>query len=362
MKTMPPSYLKPHEAVPAICNTAEFIHAPGNEVLVGASAPVERLRRQIHQYAPSRYPVLIVGESGSGKEIVASMLHQHSNRNNHRYFAVNCAAIAPNLVEAALFGFAKGAFTGASNATAGYFGDVEDGTLFLDEIGELPMEVQAKLLRVLENGTYQRVGETMTRVSHARIIAATNRDLKSETRDGRYRVDLYHRLSVFTLSVPPLRELGDDRRLLLHHFLTRQQAQTGLPPFELTEDASEVWMHYDFPGNVRELRNIVIRLMAKYAGHPVDRGMLLAELDNVTDEPPEQDPTSSIDAARRRLLHTRQFDLDRLLAACERCHVQAALAITGGNLSRAARMLGIRRTTLYSRILNYPIKLREPKQ
>lgn len=338
------------------------MQAPINEVLVGDSAPIERLRRQIHQYAPSRYPVLVVGESGSGKEIVANMLHLHSSRSGNRYLAVNCAAIAPNLVEAALFGFARGAFTGANNATAGYFGDVEDGTLFLDEIGELPLEVQAKLLRVLENGTYQRVGETMTRVSHARIIAATNRDLKGEAREGRYRVDLYHRLSVFTLSVPPLRELGDDRRLLLHHFLARQQAQSARPPFELTQDAWEVWQHYDFPGNVRELRNIVIRLMAKYAGQAVDRGLLLAELDNGSDEPPEQDPTSSVDAARRRLLHTRQFDLDRLLAECERCHVQAALAITGGNLSRAARMLGIRRTTLYSRILNYPIKLREPKQ
>jgi transcriptional regulator with GAF, ATPase, and Fis domain len=157
------------------------------------------------------FPVLIEGESGSGKERVASSLHQLSPRAAKPYLALNCAAISPTLVEPTLFGYAKGAFTGATSARAGYFEEAENGTLFLDEIGELPLELQAKLLRVLENGEYQRVGETQPRFSNARVVAATNRDLRAEIKAGRFRADLYHRLSVFSIAVPPLREMGEDK-------------------------------------------------------------------------------------------------------------------------------------------------------
>jgi DNA-binding NtrC family response regulator len=172
--------------------------------LLGNSVPMQKLRAQIKQYGDSPFPVLIEGESGSGKELVASCcLHRLTARRDKPYFALNCAAISPTLVEPTLFGYAKGAFTGAIQAKSGYFEDAEDGTLFLDEIGELPLDLQPKLLRVLENGEFQRVGETQQRVSRARVIAATNRDLRKEVREGRFRADLYHRLSVFTINVPP---------------------------------------------------------------------------------------------------------------------------------------------------------------
>src|SRR5690606_6281254 len=185
------------------------IERPGAEaedarLLVGDSPALRRLRSQIDLYAASVFPALIEGESGSGKERVAWLLHHLSPRANQPFLALNCAAISPTLVEPTLFGYARGAFTGAQQAKSGYFEDAGEGTLFLDEIGELPLDLQAKLLRVLENGEYQRVGETQTRVSRARIVAATNRDLRHEVRAGRFRSDLYHRLSVFELAVPPL--------------------------------------------------------------------------------------------------------------------------------------------------------------
>src|SRR5258705_5210551 len=192
--------------------------AESARALIGDSPAIRRLRSQIDLYAAAAFPALIEGESGSGKERVAFALHHLSARAKAPFLALNCAAISPTLVEATLFGYAKGAFTGANVARSGYFEDAGEGTLFLDEIGELPGELQAKLLRVLENGEYQRVGETQTRVSRARIVAATNRDLRDEVRQGGFASDLYHRLSVFTLVVPPLRDLGDDRQRLLDYY------------------------------------------------------------------------------------------------------------------------------------------------
>jgi two-component system nitrogen regulation response regulator GlnG len=328
--------------------------------LIGNSPAIQKLRFQLQQYAESPFPVLIEGESGSGKEIVASScLHRDTNRHNKPFFALNCAAISPNLVEPTLFGFAKGAFTGATTAKSGYFEDAADGTLFLDEIGELPLELQAKLLRVLENGEYQRVGETQKRISRARIIAATNRDLRKEIRAGNFRADLYHRLSVFSITVPPLREMDDDKFLLLDHFRHRYATQSHQPPFDLGDEARSVWRHYSFPGNVRELRNIVIRLSAKYPGQAIGRNELEAELD-LQDEAAEPTdaaaPTAPTDhdemlaAATRRLQRAEPFHLDTMLAETERSYIDAALQLAHGNVSQAARLLGINRTTLYNRM------------
>jgi two-component system nitrogen regulation response regulator GlnG len=283
--------------------------------------------------------VLIEGESGSGKELVAKRLHRLSPRAGRPYFSLNCAAISPQLVEPTLFGYVKGAFTGAQANKSGFFEDAADGTLFLDEIGELPLDMQAKLLRVLENGEYQRVGETQRRTARCRVIAATNRDLRRAVREGAFRADLYHRLSVFTLSVPPLRELDQDKLLLLEHF--RHNA------FELDEAATARWMRYDFPGNVRELRNIVIRLAAKYPGQRLSVAELEPELDlqSVVAE-----KASLVDEAVRQLERGGQFDLDQTLKAWERSYIEAALRLTRGNVSQAAKLLGINRTTLYSRL------------
>ena len=344
-------------------------HEPGltESPLIGNSPAIQKLRVQLQQYADSPFPVLIEGESGSGKEIVASScLHHDTKRRNRPFFALNCAAISPSLVEPTLFGYARGAFTGASTAKSGYFEDAADGTLFLDEIGELPLELQAKLLRVLENGEFQRVGETQKRFSQARIIAATNRDLRKELKKGNFRADLYHRLSVFSITVPPLREMDDDKFLLLEHFSQRYALQSKQPAFTLSETARTLWARYAFPGNVRELRNIVIRLTAKYPGQVIQSGALETELDLQDDTPASPLPAPSaiireddslIAAARRRLQEPEPFRLDQLLAETERNYIEAALRLAHGNVSQAARLLGINRTTLYNRMESFAKEL-----
>jgi len=322
--------------------------------LIGKSPALQKLKSQISQYADSPFPALIEGESGTGKELVSVLLHRLSWRRPKPWYALNCAAIAPTLVEPTLFGYAKGAFTGATQNKSGYFEDAGDGTLFLDEIGELPLELQAKLLRVLENGEYQRVGETQQRFSRARVIAATNRDLRQEIRKGQFRPDLYHRLSVFTISVPPLRDMDEDKVLLLEHYRRFYAEQAKMQPFSLDEGAQKAWRDYHFPGNVRELRNIVIRLTTKYAGQklsaveiepefdleaPIDTGAGLAG-----------DAGTLIEQAQRHLQRERSFDLDNMLKAWEQGYIEAAMRLTRGNVSQAAKMLGINRTTLYSRM------------
>ncbi len=325
--------------------------------LVGLSPAVLKLRQQIAQFADSPFPVLIEGESGSGKELVSSCLHRLSMRSKKPFLALNCAAISPTLVEPTLFGYSKGAFTGAVTARSGYFEDAIDGTLFLDEIGELPFELQAKLLRVLENGEFQRVGETQTRHSNARIVAATNRDLRSEVRASRFRADLYHRLSVFTVSVPPLRDLNDDKIGLLQHFRAFYAMQVNTKAFELNADAHARWMSYHFPGNVRELRNIVIRLTTKYGGQSVTQQQLEDELDTEMYAPAGADMPSDNksleDMAKKHLQSQTNFSLDQTLKQWEQSYVEAALKITHGNLSQAAKLLGVNRTTLYSRMQAY---------
>jgi len=306
---------------------------------VGASPALAKLKSQIAQFAAAPYPVLIEGESGSGKELVALRLHRLSPRAARPYFSLNCAAISPQLVEPTLFGYVKGAFTGAQSSKAGFFEDAADGTLFLDEIGELPLDMQAKLLRVLENGEYQRVGETQRRTARCRVIAATNRDLRRAVREGAFRADLYHRLSVFTLGVPPLRELDQDKLLLLDHFRKKS--------FDFDDSATARWLRYAFPGNVRELRNIVIRLSAKYPGQRISAAELEPELDLDAEI---KEKSGIVEQALRQLERTGQFDLDETLKAWERGYIEAALRLTQGNVTQAAKLLGINRTTLYSRM------------
>ena len=325
--------------------------------IVGVSFALDKLRNQIKLYADAPFPVLIEGESGSGKELVAKSLHAWSKREAKPYLALNCAAISPTLVEPTLFGYAKGAFTGAMQAHSGYFEDARDGTLFLDEIGELPLELQAKLLRVLENGEFQRVGETTSRFSNSRIVAATNRDLRKEVREGRFRGDLYHRLSVFSVHVPPLREQDEDKNVLLQHFRDLYAREVGVPPFKLTADAQQLWMDYHFPGNVRELRNIVIRLTTKYAGQDVNARGLEAEFDldtvNPASIPLPNDAQALQDYAKNHLKSVHGFNLDVVMKQWEKSYVEAALSMTHGNLSQAAKILGVNRTTLYSRMQTY---------
>ena len=358
-KPAKPAYLKQKLLEALQASTAE-VQAAATPVaagspldaLIGTSEPMMGLKTQISLYAASPFPVLIEGESGSGKEVVASCLHALGPRHAKPYLALNCAAIAPSLVEPTLFGYAKGAFTGAQTAKAGYFEDAQDGTLFLDEIGELPLALQAKLLRVLENGEYNRVGETASRKSQARIFAATNRDLRSESKNGGFRADLYHRLSVFSVRVPPLRDLGEDKFALLTHFRLLYAAAAGTPPFALSSSAERIWLDYPFPGNVRELRNVVIRLVTKFPGREIAARELEAELDSgaalMSGAPLDGD---SIDeAALKELSRRGVFNLDDKLEAWERAYISSAMKLANGNVSQAARLLGINRTTLYSRM------------
>lgn len=323
--------------------------------ILGNSLPIQALRTQIAQFADSIFPVLIEGESGAGKELIASSFHTSSQRADKPYLSINCASISPLLAESILFGHIKGSFTGAVTSQNGYFEEASDGTLFLDEIGELPMEMQAKLLRVLENGEFQRIGETTTRKSQARIVAATNRNLRAEVKEGRFRADLYHRLTVFSVHAPPLRDLDEDRHILREHFTHFYADQIGQTPFTLDDDAQALWMDYHFPGNVRELRNIVIRLIAKYAGKTVNATDLAREFDLSVPDSVEgilnlDDEESMTTNAEIHLKRQANIKLDQVLKSWERAYLNAAMQITHGNLSQAAKLLGVNRTTLYSRM------------
>lgn len=313
--------------------------------IIGQSLAVQALRQQIALYAPMPFPVLIEGESGCGKELIAAALQKLSASHAEPFKILNCAAISPQLLESTLFGHSKGAFTGATHQHNGFFEDAANGTLFLDEIGELPLELQANLLRVLENGQYQRVGETQTRISSARIIAATNRNLRDAVKSGKFRADLYHRLNVFAINAPALRDLGSDKLLLLQHFRQLFSSQLKLSPFELHPNALGKWEDYSFPGNMRELRNIVLRLSAKYAGLTVTVEQLQDELD-----PSALSECSSLNETLKAQLLAGNFDLNLALRDQESRYINTALELSSNNISEAAKLLGINRTTLYSRM------------
>jgi len=313
---------------------------------IGQSLAMETLRARIQQFANSPFSVLIEGESGSGKELIAQCLHTKSGRAKSPCLIVNCAAFTSELLEAQLFGHAKGAFTGANTARSGFFEEATAGSLILDEIGEMPLQLQSKLLRVLENGEYYRLGETKVRQSQARIIASTNRDLRKEVMTKQFRGDLYHRLSVLTIQVPPLSERDEDKLLLLKHFQNFYAEMGTL--FQLDEEAEECWKNYHFPGNIRELRNIVIRIGAKYPNQLINKTLLEGELESHLTHQASDDLDS--DVAITRHLNQNGFSLDEILLDWERRYINAALKISQDNLSQAARLLGVNRTTLYSKM------------
>jgi len=323
--------------------------------IIGNSSPMSALREQIGQFAEPVFPVLVEGESGTGKELVATALHQQSRRADKPYLVINCAAIAPELLESQLFGHTKGAFTGASKSHKGFFEDAEDGTLFLDEIGEMAIDLQAKLLRVLESGEFHRIGETRSIKSRARIIAATNKSLAQEVAQGNFRADLFHRLSILKIQMPAVRERrdqhGDDGLLLLQHFLDFYA--DSMQPIKLNTDAVQAWSSYDFPGNVRELRNIVIRLCTKYPGQTINAAQLQAEF-----EQPNFDASHNADLEDnpfstqqiKQQIADGELNLNLKLKELEEFVIQQAMQVYSGNLSQVAKALQINRTTLYSRM------------
>ena len=317
--------------------------------LIGRSAGIEAVRNQIQQFADSPFPVLIEGESGTGKEMIARALHENSKRGNEPYLVINCASIAPDLLEAQLFGHRKGAFTGAESEHSGFFIEVGKGTLFLDEIGELPLELQSKLLRVLETGEFYRVGETRVQQSQARIVAATNKVLAEEVAAGNFRTDLYHRLGILHISLPPLRDREEDKQLLLDHF--QQLYADTVPPFTFDEEAGRLWNSYVFPGNVRELRNIVIRLGTKYPGGTVTQRQLNEELETqLSADALKGQSTPLTDEYIVSKIEAGELKLDELLSDIESRCIRIALEKYNNNISKAAEALHVNRTTLYSRV------------
>jgi transcriptional regulator with GAF, ATPase, and Fis domain len=303
--------------------------------LVGSDPSMQTLAAFIAKAAPSPSPVLVLGESGTGKELVARALHQQSKRADRPLQVINCAAIAENLVESTLFGHVKGAFTGADETRPGVFELADGATLFLDEVGELPGGVQAKLLRALEQGEVQRVGDSALRRVDVRLIAATNRDLADEVKAGRFREDLFHRLDVLSVVLPPLRTRPGDLDQLVDHFLAECAKRLGQEVKRLAPEARTLLLRYAWPGNVRQLRNVLERACVLSAGTVIVPDDLPADL--------RQEP-AAVTVATAAMAP---------LAAIERQHILHVLDHCGGNKKQAAEVLGIDRSTLYAKLRLY---------
>ena len=327
--------------------------------LIGRSPAMQEIYRVIARLTQTDLTVMIMGESGTGKELVARALHDYGKRRHGRFVAVNMAAIPKELVESELFGHERGAFTGATNRGIGRFEQAEGGTLFLDEIGDMPLEAQTRLLRVLQQGEYTTVGGRMPIRTDVRIIAATNRDLRQLIAQGLFREDLYYRLNVVPLRLPPLRERAEDIPDLARHFLRKAESE-GLPVKSFDAEGLELLRRYRWPGNVRELENLVRRLVVLNAGETIPATAIAMEVREPARvaEPDEEAP--QLGAAVERFLtgyFLSQGDklpppgvYDRILQEVERPLISICLAATKGNQIRAAQLLGLNRNTLRKKI------------
>ncbi len=319
----------PSAAVPAGERTVSGL--PPDQVLF-AGGVMQEVRRMLHEVAPTEATVLITGESGTGKELAAQAVHQASRRAKGPFVALNCAAVPENLLESELFGHEKGAFTGATQARQGKFELAAGGTLFLDEIGELPLSLQSRFLRVLQERIFERVGGSRVLTADVRVVAATNRDLADEVRQRRFREDLFYRLNVFPLHLPPLRERRDGLPLLVAHLLERAAVSNGAGAPVVTPAALAALYRYSWPGNIRELRNVL------------ERALILARGEITTAELPEavRSPVQFIDDEQALSLKER-----------ERAVIMEALADCGNNRRLTAEKLGISRRTLQYRLKEY---------
>ncbi len=318
--------------------------------ILGRSEAIRSLLDELQVVADSELPVLLLGETGVGKELFARWLHQHSPRRRQPLVHVNCAALPESLAESELFGHAKGAFSGATSDRPGRVEAANGGTLFLDEVGELPLSVQAKLLRTLQNGEIQRLGTDQPRRVDVRIIAATNRNLQQSVRDGLFRADLYHRLSVYPAPIPPLRERGNDVLLLAGHFLELNRTRLGLRGVRLSPAAEQALLAYPWPGNVRELEHVISRAALRLVSRGGERESILTlepellDLDGMSTTivhpvPGEGRPAQE---ASGRILPLR-VSVD----ACQRQAIRQALAAADGNWAQAARLLELDASNLH---------------
>jgi anaerobic nitric oxide reductase transcription regulator len=322
--------------------------------ILGNSEAIARLRREIALVAASDLTALITGETGVGKELVAHHIHAASARHDEALIHVNCAALPVAIAESELFGHVAGAFTGAMRDRAGKFEVADDGTLFLDEIGELPLELQPKLLRALQHGEIQRVGSDRVHHVNVRVIAATNRRLEDEAAAGRFRGDLYHRLAAFPLHVPPLRDRRDDVPVLAAHFADTAARRLGLGGARLSDRARAQLQRADWPGNVRELENVVGRGVLRASGGRSTRDVVIVEPPHLDIH--HDDPRRGAKSAGVAEKSAREGPLDELLLDYERDLIRAAVGRHGGNWAAAARALGLHRSNLHRRAVRLGLK------
>jgi two-component system nitrogen regulation response regulator GlnG len=341
---------------------------PGETMpLVGRSAAMQDIYRALARLMQTDLTVMITGESGTGKELVARALHDFGKRRNGPFVAINMAAIPRDLIEAELFGHEKGAFTGATARSSGRFEQAEGGTLFLDEIGDMPMDAQTRLLRVLQEGEYTMVGGRTPIKSNVRIVAATHRDLSQMIRQGLFREDLYYRLNVVPIRLPPLRERIDDIADLVNHFLRAAQRE-GEPVKTISPDAIKLMQAYSWQGNVRELENLVRRLGALYADESISKEIVQAEL-NIADRqsmPADTGPmdvSSAVETHVAQLLREHEPKLppaglyQRVLDKVEAPLIAMVLNACGGNQIKASELLGLNRNTLRKKIRAHSIEI-----
>jgi two-component system, NtrC family, response regulator AtoC len=312
------------------------------ENIIGRSDPMQLMFKTVEKIAEFKSTVLIMGESGTGKELIARALHNRSPRREKPFVAVNCGAIPENLLESELFGYIRGAFTDAVRNKQGLFEEADSGTLFLDEIGELPLGLQVKLLRVLQENEIRRVGENKPRKVDVRILAATIRDLSNEVKTGGFREDLFYRLNVLSLKIPPLRDRPEDIPMLVEHFLRRCNTKLGTAIADVDPAAMKLLVEYAWPGNVRELENLVERAVILCDGDSIVPELLT---DKVQQAAPE--PVSHIPAG--------QLSIKKTVRALEEELIKRALEKTGGNRTRAARLLEISHRTLLYKLKDYKI-------
>jgi len=314
----------------------------GFEGIIGSSQPMRDLIARMRQIAPSNIPVLITGESGTGKELVAQAIHNNSKRKDKQFVPLNCAGLSESILEDELFGHVRGAFTGAEKDRQGRFEYAHGGTLFLDEVGDMPLNMQAKLLRVLESGEVVRLGSNETRHVDVRFIAATNHDLKQLVKEGKFREDLYYRIAGVDLYLPPLRERREDIPVLTRHFIQQYADQMDRQPPELAEDVQMTLMQHDWPGNVRQLMNVIQSMVVLCPdGEELSADHLPPELRG-GGEGRETDGLGSLAG----------LSLDQI----EKQAIRNTLRMTGGNREQAAKILGIGQRTLYRKLKEYGLK------
>jgi two-component system nitrogen regulation response regulator GlnG len=322
--------------------------------ILGQAPAMQEVFRAIGRLSQSSATVLITGESGTGKELVARALHRHSTRSAKPFIAINTAAMPKDLLESELFGHERGAFTGAQALRRGRFEQAEGGTLFLDEIGDMPSELQTRLLRVLSDGTFYRVGGHQQLKANVRVIAATHQDLDSRVREGGFREDLYHRLNVIRVRIPSLRERREDIPLLAKHFLARSAKELGVEPKRLSDEVLAHIARMDFPGNVRQLENLCHWLTVMAPGQSIGIADLPAEFrgePGAASQAPVSDWAAALEQeVERRLARGETGLLDQLSRQFERSLISKALARTGGRRIEAANLLGMGRNTITRKI------------